>query len=167
QINAAHDHKTCNYPDHSSPKCSPYNPCDFDCKDGFSHVGNNCVCKAPLKVCNGKCVNQKSCPSQGHGHGHYKRDGEWWENAKCRDGYTACGVYGGNRKAWECIDTKYDLESCGGCAMPLHSHSPRGVDCTAIPGVADVACDSGECDVRSCKSGWAISPSGTSCVKSH
>lgn len=30
----------------------------------------------------------------------------------CRDGWEACGVFGGSRNAWECVDTMNDLESC-------------------------------------------------------
>ena len=30
----------------------------------------------------------------------------------CEWGAEACGVYGGSRKAWECVDTMTDLESC-------------------------------------------------------
>lgn len=30
----------------------------------------------------------------------------------CPWGTMACGVFGGSRKAWECVDTANDLESC-------------------------------------------------------
>ena len=45
----------CTFPDHSSPRCSSGNVCDFSCLDGFSRGGNSCVCPPPKSVCNGKC----------------------------------------------------------------------------------------------------------------
>lgn len=41
---------------------------------------------------------------------------------------------------YECIDTKYDLQSCGGC-----SSTGAGNDCTAIPGAWNVGCEAGHC----------------------
>ncbi len=54
----------------------------------------------------------------------------------------------------------------GGCFLPLTPHSPIGEDCTALPGVADVACLHGECVVRRCLSGYVLSHGGTRCRKS-
>ena len=51
--------------------------------------------------------------------------------------------------------------------FPLTPHSPIGQDCTAIPGVADVACMSGKCSVRRCMSGYAPSHDGTRCTSTH
>ncbi|RDB21986.1 Protein priA [Hypsizygus marmoreus] len=85
----------------------------------------------------------------------------------CKDGgQTACGVISRNAKSWECIDTQNDLESCGGCIIPLHSQlsSPEGEDCTAIPGVSDVSCIRGGCVVHRCRPGYDINSTGSSCV---
>lgn len=49
--------------------------------------------------------------------------------------------------------------------MPLVPGSPRGIDCTAIPGVVDVACHIGNCVVRSCQSDYTISMDRTFCIK--
>ena len=51
--------------------------------------------------------------------------------------------------------------------MPLTAYSPKGKDCTAIPGVADVACQFGECVVRRCLPGLVPSASGSRCVLKH
>ena len=47
---------------------------------------------------------------------------------------------------------------------PFDSLSPRGVDCTAIPGVADVSCMRGSCVVRRCTSGYAVTADRSQCV---
>lgn len=52
----------------------------------------------------------------------------------------------------------------GGCAVLLDSASPRGMDCTAIIGVADVSCSAGACLVKSCVPGYQVSPDGTFCM---
>lgn len=51
--------------------------------------------------------------------------------------------------------------------LPLTPHSPIGKDCTAIPGVADVSCISGECVVERCMSGYALSRDGTHCTSTR
>lgn len=51
----------------------------------------------------------------------------------------------------------------GGCVLPLTQSSPVGRDCTAIQGVADVACMSGECVVRRCLKGFTPSTDGARC----
>ncbi|KAI9439303.1 hypothetical protein H4582DRAFT_1852063 [Lactarius indigo] len=143
----------CNYPEHGVPACIDGNPCRFTCTDGFTPFPpahpTKCVCSAPNVVCNGKrWVGSGSCSQMGHG-------------------WSACGVFGGGARAWECVDTAHDLESCGGCVLPLTPYSPIGQDCTALPGVADVACLSGECIVRRCLPGYILSHDGTSCRSKH
>ncbi|KAF7793465.1 hypothetical protein EIP86_004577 [Pleurotus ostreatoroseus] len=174
-VNNAADHKKCTYPDHAVPKCSPTNPCDFTCKDGFTPFPTKnpteCVCSAPFKVCNGICGHFGSvCPSSGP----KKREAEVLQRraeASCDVGYTACGVYGwqgfDSTEAWECIDTMSDLESCGGCTIAFGRNPARGVDCTAIPGVMDVACAVGSCVVRRCLPGWTVSVDGSYCVRKN
>jgi hypothetical protein len=49
--------------------------------------------------------------------------------------------------------------------FPLTAYSPIGEDCSAIPGVADVACFSGECAVRRCLPGYAPALDGNSCTR--
>jgi hypothetical protein len=52
----------------------------------------------------------------------------------------------------------------GGCVFPLTPFSPIGQDCTALDGVADVSCLSGECVVHRCMPGYALSRDGTHCI---
>ncbi|KAJ8461983.1 hypothetical protein ONZ45_g18099 [Pleurotus djamor] len=166
-VNKAPDHKTCKYPAHAAPLCKKGNPCFFTCKDGFeaspASKPTKCVCPKGTSECNGKCI-KGLCPS---GHGHGKRDVSiMGRELRCSPGLTACGVLGRSAHAWDCVDIARDLESCGGCAIPLFPDDPfaTGVDCTALPGVADVACVKGVCVVRRCMPGYEGSSDGTTCV---
>jgi len=51
--------------------------------------------------------------------------------------------------------------------VPLTAYSPKGKDCTAIPGVADVSCMFGECVVRRCLPGLVPSADGGRCLLKH
>ncbi|KAF5375869.1 hypothetical protein D9615_008246 [Tricholomella constricta] len=97
--------------------------------------------------------------------GHVKRDMGYGTRKQCPQGLTACGVLGRNAKSWECINTETDLESCGGCVIPLYNAQigPEGVDCTAIPGVSDVSCVQGGCLVHRCMPGYEINATRDSC----
>ncbi|KAI9439295.1 hypothetical protein H4582DRAFT_129530 [Lactarius indigo] len=159
----------CNYPDHSVPMCLDGSPCGFTCTDDFTPSPPlnpaACVCSAPNVVCNGKCVAPGACPSS-----NPLPQRRWVGSGSCAQmghGWAACGVFGGGARAWECVDTAHDLESCGGCVLPLTPYSPIGQDCTALPGVADVACHSGKCIVRRCLPGYVVSHDGTSCRSKH
>ena len=46
----------------------------------------------------------------------------------------------------------------------MASDAPTGKDCSAIPNVADVLCQAGECVVNACKTDFALSPAGDACV---
>ncbi|OCH90062.1 hypothetical protein OBBRIDRAFT_826179 [Obba rivulosa] len=170
-VNDAADHQSCTYPDNSSPFCEAGNPCGFTCSNGFTPEPaknpDSCVCEAPNTVCNGVCGEFKGCSSSSP----KRRDPQLRKRAVCEDGLTPCGVYGwqGQRssQAWECVDTTSDLESCGGCAVPLHYASPHGIDCTALPGVADVSCNFGSCVVHRCLPGYQVSLDGTFCLRAR
>ncbi|KAF8305591.1 hypothetical protein DL93DRAFT_2038385, partial [Clavulina sp. PMI_390] len=64
--------------------------------------------------------------------------------------------------AYECIDTMFNLESCGGCVVQYTlgltpyeiDELAVGIDCTANPGVSDVECRMGRCIVHKCKKGY-------------
>ncbi|KAF8314675.1 hypothetical protein DL93DRAFT_2028247, partial [Clavulina sp. PMI_390] len=64
--------------------------------------------------------------------------------------------------AYECIDTNFNLESCGGCVIPYTlgltadeiDELSAGVDCSAKLGVSDVECQMGRCAVHKCKKGY-------------
>ena len=170
------------------PACVNGNPCGFTCTNGFSaYPPSNptaCVCHAPNAVCNGQCGSPGACPSS-ISPAVADRRRRWLGSGSCTEmgpGWAACGVFGGGARAWECVDTARDLESCecacpgvttlhprfffsgGGCAFPLTPHSPFGQDCTGIPGVADVACQSGKCRVWRCMPGYVLSLEGTHCI---
>jgi len=158
----------CSYPEYGTPQCVGTNPCGFSCPAGFipypTKNPTECHCPAPSVICNGVCQN-KACPS---GKPYHKREKRWTGSGECNArgaGHMACGVFGGAARAWECIDTDHDLESCGGCVLPLTPYTPVGVDCTAIPGVADVSCASGSCIVHRCSSGYSASTDSTHCVR--
>ncbi|KAH9975089.1 hypothetical protein BGW80DRAFT_1225415 [Lactifluus volemus] len=145
----------CDYPDHSIPACVDGNPCGFHCTDGFTasppDQPTTCVCEESSVICNGKCKRWS-------GSGTCAEMGPEW---------AACGVFNGGARSWECINTARDLESCGGCILPLTPYVPIGQDCTSLPGVADVACIAGECVVRHCLPGYVPARDGTHCVSRH
>ncbi|KAH8987195.1 hypothetical protein EDB92DRAFT_1818040 [Lactarius akahatsu] len=149
----------CNYPAHSVPACIDGNPCRFrgtQPRALAAHPTWSATASAwlPARV----PLATRSPKDAGSAPGSCKEMGRGWD---------ACGVFGGGARAWECVDTAHDLESCGGCVLPLTPYSPIGQDCTAIPGVADVACHSGECMVRRCLPGYVVSDDGTSCRSKH
>lgn len=62
----------------------------------------------------------------------------------CPDGYSRCST-GNRRGAFECVDVNSHIEACGACPFDEAS-----LDCTSLPGVADVECAKGQCVVRKC-----------------
>ena len=61
------------------------------------------------------------------------------------DNIAALNAAGG----YECLDTRYSLESCGGCSSM--GEFSAGVNCLALPNSSGVGCDNGTCVVFSCK----------------
>ena len=43
------------------------------------------------------------------------------EKLGCPKGWEACGVFGGSRQSWECVDTTNDLESCKLLLFMIHT----------------------------------------------
>ncbi|ODN92099.1 hypothetical protein L198_05771 [Cryptococcus wingfieldii CBS 7118] len=78
----------------------------------------------------------------------------------CPKGLAACPIPGAALDQYECLDSTSELQSCGGCAS-LGS----GQDCTALPGARWMGCNSGACEVYSCKPGWARALNGTVCER--
>ncbi|GAA5898559.1 hypothetical protein JCM8208_004697 [Rhodotorula glutinis] len=68
----------------------------------------------------------------------------------CPVGEQACPIFP-RMGTYECLDTRSELESCGGCTSKGH-----GEDCTAIRGAQGVTCESGACHVYTCQVGWAL-----------
>ncbi|GAA5877581.1 hypothetical protein JCM1840_005848 [Sporobolomyces johnsonii] len=79
---------------------------------------------------------------------------EPWENLDsrllCPMDEEACPIFP-RMGTYECIDTKSELESCGGCTS-----RGQGEDCTLIRGAQGVTCESGHCNVYSCQLGWKL-----------
>ncbi|KAJ7369030.1 hypothetical protein DFH08DRAFT_38045 [Mycena albidolilacea] len=82
------------------------------------------------------------------------------------EGLTSCPVPGRSFGGWDCIDTRSDLESCGGCMYSVSSET-AGQDCTALLGVADVSCIKGQCAVRKCMLGYKLYEDRRHCVESE
>jgi len=166
-ITTASNSQHCTYPDNCTPVCSPTHPCGFTCHGGFTPSPpinpTECVCEYPKHVCNGICTISP-CST----YAPRKRENEWQKRVVCDTGLTPCGLYSGlsrgSREAYECVDATADLESCGGCSVPLHESSPLGVDCTSLPGVADVSCRAGSCLVHRCMPGYQIAHDRSMCV---
>ncbi|KAH9974992.1 hypothetical protein BGW80DRAFT_1251189 [Lactifluus volemus] len=160
----------CPYPDHSIPVCVDRNACAFKCMDGFTASPpdnpTTCVCDASSVVCNGQCVEPGSCPTSAPS----TKKKRWIGSGTCAEmgpEWAACGVFGGGARSWECINTARDLESCGGCMLPLTPYVPIGQDCSSLPGVADVACIGGECVVHRCLPGYVPTRDGSHCISRH
>ncbi|KAJ4468850.1 hypothetical protein J3R30DRAFT_3554805 [Lentinula aciculospora] len=168
-ITSCSNRQTCTFPDHATPACTASNKCGFTCGDGYSAVTKNghttCTCAFPKSVCNGKCST--SCPS-GRSLPEKRDHLHWGQQTQrvCRSGWVACGIAGGGVRQWECVDVRSDLESCGGCPSDVVSsdgNPGHGVDCTTIPGVSDVSCNSGHCAVDKCMPGYTISRNRRHC----
>ncbi|KAG8898502.1 hypothetical protein FRC00_002725, partial [Tulasnella sp. 408] len=99
----------------------------------------------------------------------------------CTRGLESCPHYSG-RGGFECVDTRNDPESCGGCVSLDGKGS--GTDCTAIDGVSVARCAKGSCVIGqypgispsltrtyrlapvadACRKGYAKSLDGSSCT---
>ncbi|TFY64341.1 hypothetical protein EVG20_g5976 [Dentipellis fragilis] len=115
-VNSHAPQSLCIYPLHSVPTCTSGNPCGFMCTDGFSWSPvmspAQCACEAPLAVCNGVCGEAGACSTTAP---LAKRERRFEGSGSCNargDGWLACGVFGGAARAWECINTANDPESC-------------------------------------------------------
>lgn len=118
QINT---NEQCNYPENALSYCPANKPCSFTCTNGFTVSGNDCVCLPPNQACNGVCSATVTCPSSTS---QQRREHNMWQKrTSCDVGFTACGSTGSYRKsigAYECVDTRTDLESC----TSIYCYSP-------------------------------------------
>ncbi|GFZ43137.1 hypothetical protein JCM24511_00856 [Saitozyma sp. JCM 24511] len=83
------------------------------------------------------------------------------QEAICPDGLKACKVPGGSADAFECIDTQFNDESCGGCVAgdyPPVPFSHFGTNCLTLDGVlpGGVTCSSGVCQTTHCQTGYEL-----------
>lgn len=70
------------------------------------------MCTLPSVVCNGQCTANGPCPSA---QAQASKKRRWVPSGSCLEkgpGWAVCGVYGGSARAWECVNTARDLESC-------------------------------------------------------
>lgn len=83
----------------------------------------------------------------------------------CPTGHQACLVDADaeftGADAFECIDTRSELESCGGClygAADSFGAAAAGVDCSSLPGVAlgGSTCTLGKCEIFACNKGYTL-----------
>jgi hypothetical protein len=126
QINDQAAADNCVLPEHSTPACvEGQQKCGFTCTDGFTaSLDSNppaCVCAPPSVVCNGQCTANGPCPSA---QAQASKKRRWIPSGSCLEkgpGWAVCGVYGGSARAWECVNTARDLESC----TYLTFHTPR------------------------------------------
>lgn len=85
----------------------------------------------------------------------------------CPRGFTACTV-SGNDYGFECVDTRTELEACGGCVNGYYNadgDKAVGIDCATLHGVAlgGASCVRGQCKVTTCRHGFHLK--GSKCVR--
>jgi hypothetical protein len=137
-----HDEKECCVPTIPQP---PPPECPSDC---YLDMGSN------------QCIPQTSYPPQPSGYFNRR------SKLKSRDAVSfcptdldACPIPGLTSSDYECVDTKADLESCGGCTS-----TGDGKDCSALEGVWNVGCEKGACIIYTCAAGYRRAHDGKSCI---
>lgn len=66
--------------------------------------------------------------------------------ANCPRGEASCAITAAEGARHECVNTKTDLDNCGGC-----SASGKGTVCGREHGVRSASCDGGICYIRASK----------------
>ncbi|KAF7791851.1 hypothetical protein EIP86_002875 [Pleurotus ostreatoroseus] len=151
-----HNTKQCCVPHQPTQPSSPSPQCDKDCF--WSKLDLKCY---P----GGSTSTTPSTPKpSGNANNHYRRRDDHKSRSAplCPNAMEACPIKGlmGTSGDYECLDTKTELESCGGCAS-----TGAGQDCTAIEGAWNVACNQGSCAVYTCQQGYKVARDGKSCTK--
>ncbi|WVQ97877.1 hypothetical protein IAU59_004993 [Kwoniella sp. CBS 9459] len=81
-------------------------------------------------------------------------------SAICPNSLTACKVSSADDASFECIDTRSELESCGGCVHGEFNNATTiiGTDCSNNVGVPLGAstCRDGQCVAFACKKGYTL-----------
>ncbi|WVF65357.1 hypothetical protein IAT40_000084 [Kwoniella sp. CBS 6097] len=84
------------------------------------------------------------------------------KQAPCPRGMTACSLEG-SADAYECIDTRSELESCGGCMYGVyqdasHVNGTAGINCATLEGVTmgGATCRHSSCEAYACKEGYGL-----------
>ncbi|KAI0770393.1 hypothetical protein C8Q74DRAFT_1369565 [Fomes fomentarius] len=153
----------------------------FDCpvRGAFSPLGATSAQQCGKSPGSGltQCkMSGEKCPNGGGSSPTGMYRGRSVRRDACPKGHKNCPVYGltphgrGYLRAYECVDVRNDLESCGGCAANDSPFGERaadgGRDCSAIPNVDSVTCMGGECVIAKCSNGHRLSPDGANCVAS-
>ncbi|KAF8328551.1 uncharacterized protein EI90DRAFT_3064556 [Cantharellus anzutake] len=162
-VNKSPNKHTCQFPPHSQRVCRKEDPCGYECIDGYSKASDgHCYCPSDKYECNGRCQTA-ACPNPS---AHSRRRAVQLALARCPTGYEKCGVYGRGRntRGYECIDTRVNLESCGGCTSSLPGLTPTGRDCSAIANASSVRCVSSKCVIEFCRPGYLLDISGSECI---
>ncbi|CAE6394416.1 unnamed protein product [Rhizoctonia solani] len=161
-------------------------PSGYSCPSNWSWLSSKSCCKPnkpdtptttpscgnswnwhPGKQC---CVPGENTPTPSNTPGSYaygrKRHTAMHKRSSfCPANYESCPILdaSGRTSESECIDTRTQLTSCGGCAS-----ISKGQNCSAIPHVKVATCEASKCIVTKCKRGYEVSGSGDSCVpQSH
>jgi len=140
--------------------CLPHypNPPSPECPQGWQWDDGNYKC-SPISTPPNPYNPQ---PSYGYGdRRRSKRAQQPRTTDLCPSEMTACPVVGnyGVFSDYECIDTAYELQSCGGC-----SSTGAGQDCTTIRGAWNVGCEYGHCIVYNCMTSFRLASNGNACV---
>ncbi|CAE6423051.1 unnamed protein product [Rhizoctonia solani] len=162
---------------HDSP------PSGYSCPSNWSWLSSKSCCKPdqpntpttttpscgnnwnwhPGKQC---CVPGENTPTPSNAPGSYgrKRHAPVHKRTSfCPTEYESCPIpdASGRSTDFECIDTRTQLTSCGGCTS-----IGKGQNCTAIPNAKVTTCQAGRCVIEKCKPGYEAS--GDKCVaQSH
>lgn len=127
--NPSKKHCVPKHPNQPPPQCPP----------GWGWNGGSTCCTPHTPTPPAPTPSSK--PGKGGYHGH-KRAHKARNVSLCPNSMEACPIAGltGLTDDWECLDTRTELQSCGGCAS-----TGAGEDCTAIPGAWNVGCNEGKC----------------------
>ncbi|KAL0064551.1 hypothetical protein AAF712_008496 [Marasmius tenuissimus] len=161
--------KDCSLPDHAHFVCTNSDPCHFDCDEGFTRVGDQCVCAPPKKLCQGQCVSSpNACDPSAVPRSLRSRRNEITtlkQAQKYCGGKSVCGLPSG--QGFECVDTESAVDSCGGCVYPNPwATATSGRDC-ATPHALKAACRQSQCVVDLCQDGFAPNDARDACVAIH
>ncbi|KAF9465896.1 hypothetical protein BDZ94DRAFT_1296096 [Collybia nuda] len=167
----------CSLPPHAHRACTTGDPCAFVCDPNYIKVGNICICPHPLTECNGRCGDfSHGCPSTTP---YYSRAPNLiikpittlaQAQDTCKPKETVCGIVGREGTlAYECVDTRSTLDSCGGCVVQ-HSFIDtnrsvvKGRDCGLLPGILAAECFNSHCIINQCQSGLTPNNNKTECI---
>lgn len=155
-------------------------PSGYSCPSNWSWLSSKSCCKpnqetpsTSTPTCNnswtwhpGKqcCVPGESTPTPSNAPGTQGRKRHAAMRKRtgfCPSNYESCPILdvSGRSTESECLDTRTELTSCGGCTS-----IGKGQDCSAIPYSKVSTCQAGRCVVEKCKAGYEISATGDSCV---